>query len=163
MSADRPGEPPAPPCPATGTGEPAGHGHAATLSVMPIDHYLVLGVRPDARPPEIRAAYLRLMRENHPDLQPGDPAAADTARRVNAAYRVVGDASRRGRYDHARPGRRAAFAGSPDRAELLRAAAQARRASAHRRRDYRQAFRSACLRVGVATVGFGTALLLTIA
>lgn len=131
---------------------------------MPTDPYLVLGVRPDARPPEIRAAYLRLMRDNHPDRRPGDPAAADTARRANAAYRVVGDATRRARYDQARTATtHPPVRSRPDRIELLRAAAHARQASADRRRDYRQAFRSACLRVGVAIVVLGTAVLLAVA
>lgn len=136
---------------------------AATLSMMPTDHYLVLGVRPDARPPEIRAAYLRLMRDNHPDLRPGDPAAAATARRVNAAYQVVGDASRRAPYDRARSATNDAARLGQDRVDLLRAAAKARRAYADQHRGYRQAFRSACLRVGVAIVVLGTAMLLAVA
>lgn len=131
---------------------------------MATDHYRVLGVRPEARPPEIRAAYLRLMRENHPDLRPGDPAAADAARRLNAAYQMVGEASRRARYDRARQSQTAPpVRPEADRVELLRAAALARRAYADQHRRYRQAFRSACLRVGVAIVVLGTAVLLAVA
>lgn len=125
---------------------------------MPTDHYLALGVRPDADRDEIRAAYLRLMREYHPDRRPGDPRAADTARRANVAYHVLGDPARRARFDRA--GTQAATRATS--AESVRAAAQARRAYSEAQREYRRAFSHACLRVGVAVVVLGMAVLLVL-
>lgn len=122
---------------------------------MPSDHHRALGVRPDAAPEEIRAAYLRLMRDVHPDHRPGDPAAAEAARRANIAYRALRDASR-----HAPGGR--AQAGRPahqTRAEALRASARATSAYSGAQREYRAAFSRACLRVGVAVLAAGTAVL----
>lgn len=120
---------------------------------MPTDHYRALGVRPDAGPQELRAAYLRVMRDNHPDRRPGDPVAADTARRANVAYQVLRDTARaRGQAGAARPDLR--------RSEALRAAAHARRAYSDRQRAYRRAFSRACFRVGAAIVMVGMALLL---
>lgn len=130
---------------------------------MPTDHYLALGVSPDARPAEIRAAYLTLMRAHHPDLRPGNPAAADTARRVNAAYHVLGDASRRARYDRLHTGQAAAARLRSDRVEALRAEALARRAYSDEQHGYRQAFTRASLRVGVAILVLGAAVLLVVA
>lgn len=125
---------------------------------MPTDHYLALGVRPDAAPEEIRAAYLRLMREHHPDRRPGDPASADTARRANVAYHVLGDPSRRARFDCTHPH----GAAGATRTDAVRAAAQARRAYSAAQREYRLAFSRACLRVGVAVVVLGMAVLLAL-
>ncbi len=54
------------------------------------DPHIVLGVAPDASPAAVKAAWRRLARANHPDLNAGDPLAARaaTARMVeiNAAY-----------------------------------------------------------------------------
>ncbi|HVM14894.1 MAG TPA: J domain-containing protein [Egibacteraceae bacterium] len=130
---------------------------------MPTDHYLALGVGPDASPDEVRAAYLRLMRANHPDLRPGDLAAAETARRVNAAYHVLGDGSRRARYHRLHTSRTAGAISAADRVEALRAQALAYRAYSDEQRGYRQAFSAACLRVGAAIVVTGAAVLLLLA
>lgn len=122
---------------------------------MPSDHHRALGVRPEAGPEEIRAAYLRLMRANHPDHRPGDPAAAEAARRANVAYGALRGASR-----HA-PGngaQRVHCAGQA-RAEALRASARATRAYSEAQREYRAAFSRACLRVGLAVLAAGTAVL----
>lgn len=120
---------------------------------MPTDHYQALGVPPDAGPAQIRAAYLRLMRANHPDHRPGDPTAASTARRANVAWDVLGDPSRRGAYDRARDGRHDAgkAVGSVHTPAYSR-----------ERADYRRAFSAACLRVGTAIVALGTAVLLAL-
>lgn len=66
------------------------------------DHYRTLGVAPGAGADEVRAAYLRRMREHHPDRRPGDPDAARTARAVNVAYAVLRDQDRRRAYDAGR-------------------------------------------------------------
>jgi DnaJ domain len=62
------------------------------------DFYGVLQVEPQAGDEAIRAAYRRLARLYHPDLN-ADPAAAERMRRINAAYAVLSDPSRRAAYD----------------------------------------------------------------
>lgn len=71
-----------------------------------VDHYEELGVSPSATPAEIRASYLALARQFHPDglatASPSDRATASARMaRVNAAWTVLGDADRRARYDAA--------------------------------------------------------------
>lgn len=65
---------------------------------MSTDHYAILGVAPTAELAVIRAAYLALMREYHPDRNPS-PAAVERAQAIIAAYRVLGDFDRRQEYD----------------------------------------------------------------
>lgn len=65
---------------------------------MSQDHYAILGVTPTAQPGAIRAAYLALMREYHPDLNP-NPVAAERAQAIVAAYKVLGDFEQRQEYD----------------------------------------------------------------
>lgn len=126
---------------------------------MPTDHHLALGVRPGARPEEIRAAYLRVMRDHHPDRRPGDPTAAETARRANVAYRALREATKApATGTDGRLGGRVTPAG----AAALRSAALADRAYSAAQREYRQAFSRACLRVGVAVLLAGGAILFAV-
>ncbi len=53
----------------------------------------------DAPADEIRKAYRKLAKENHPDLKPGDPKAEDRFKEAQAAYDIVGDAEKRARFD----------------------------------------------------------------
>ena len=53
------------------------------------DPYRVLGVSPGASDTEIKAAYRRLAKKYHPDLNPGDPAAARKMNEINAAYEQI--------------------------------------------------------------------------
>ena len=62
------------------------------------DHYSVLGVTPASEDVVIRAAYRALMRRYHPDAD-SSAEAAEKAREINEAYRVVSDPDRRARYD----------------------------------------------------------------
>lgn len=71
------------------------------------DFYQVLGVAKDADQAQIKKAYRKLARENHPDSKPGDKAAEDRFKAVAEAYDVVGDTAKRKDYDEMR----AAFAG----------------------------------------------------
>jgi len=66
------------------------------------DYYSVLGVSKDASDKEIKKAYRKLARENHPDTNPDSAAAEARFKEVNEAYDVLGDADTRKEYDHAR-------------------------------------------------------------
>jgi molecular chaperone DnaJ len=62
------------------------------------DLYEILGVRRDASPGEIRAAYRRLARELHPDVN-GDPADQERFKEIAGAYEILSDPEKRQRYD----------------------------------------------------------------
>jgi molecular chaperone DnaJ len=64
-----------------------------------MDLYVVLGVRQDASESEIKRAYRRLARRFHPDINPGDQAAAEHFQQVLEAYETLIDRERRVRYD----------------------------------------------------------------
>jgi molecular chaperone DnaJ len=66
------------------------------------DFYKVLGVAKDAPAAEIKKAYRKLARANHPDSHPGDKAAEERFKAVAEAYDVVGDAEKRKKYDEMR-------------------------------------------------------------
>ncbi|MCW2782549.1 MAG: chaperone protein DnaJ [Marmoricola sp.] len=66
------------------------------------DFYKVLGVKKDAEQAEIKKAYRKLARANHPDSKPGDKAAEDRFKSVAEAYDVIGDAEKRKQYDEMR-------------------------------------------------------------
>lgn len=53
------------------------------------DPYQVLGVSPDASDEDIKKAYRRLAKKYHPDLNPGDKAAAQKMQEINAAYEQI--------------------------------------------------------------------------
>ena len=67
-----------------------------TISVD--DPYRTLQVEPSADLEAIRAAYRRLARAYHPDLNPR-PEAAERMRAINAAYAVLSDPAQRAVYD----------------------------------------------------------------
>ena len=66
------------------------------------DFYKVLGVGKDASAEEIKKAYRKLARANHPDSHPGDKAAEERFKAIAEAYDVVGDAEKRKQYDEMR-------------------------------------------------------------
>ena len=63
------------------------------------DYYEVLGVSRGASEAEIKKAYRKLAKENHPDLHPGDKEAEARFKDVNEAYEVLSDADKKARYD----------------------------------------------------------------
>ena len=63
------------------------------------DYYEVLGVSRGASEAEIKKAYRKLAKENHPDLHPGDKEAEARFKEVNEAYEVLSDADKKARYD----------------------------------------------------------------
>lgn len=67
-----------------------------------MDLYVILGVRQEASLEDIRRAYRRLARKFHPDINPGDRAAAQRFREIAEAYEVLGDEIRRRAYDTGR-------------------------------------------------------------
>ncbi len=66
------------------------------------DFYKVLGVSKDASADDIKKAYRKLARANHPDSHPGDKAAEERFKAIAEAYDVVGDAEKRKKYDELR-------------------------------------------------------------
>ena len=66
------------------------------------DFYKVLGVSKDASQDEIKKAYRKLARANHPDSNPGDAAKHDRFKSIAEAYDVVGDPAKRKQYDDLR-------------------------------------------------------------
>ena len=66
---------------------------------MAEDPYSVLGVPRTATEDDIRKAFRKLARELHPDLNPDDDAAAERFKSVSAAYELLGDAEKRGKFD----------------------------------------------------------------
>jgi molecular chaperone DnaJ len=66
------------------------------------DFYKVLGVAKDASAEDIKKAYRKLARANHPDSHPGDQPAEDRFKAISEAYGVIGDAEKRKKYDEMR-------------------------------------------------------------
>jgi DnaJ-class molecular chaperone len=66
---------------------------------MADDPYQLLGLKREATPEEIRAAYRKLAKKHHPDLNPGNKAAEETFKKVSAANELLSDPEKRARYD----------------------------------------------------------------
>ena len=69
-----------------------------------IDFYITLGVTRDASDEDIKKAYRKLVLQHHPDRNPGNAAADDTIREINAAYEILGDPEQRRTYERLRWG-----------------------------------------------------------
>lgn len=67
------------------------------------DYYEVLGVPRTASQKEIKAAFRKLARKHHPDVNPDDPGAAEQFKEINEAHEVLGDPEKRKKYDQLGP------------------------------------------------------------
>ena len=63
------------------------------------DYYKILGVAKGASEKEIKAAYRRLARKHHPDVNPGNKEAEARFKEIGEAYQVLSDKEKRSRYD----------------------------------------------------------------
>jgi curved DNA-binding protein len=54
-------------------------------------YYDILGIKKGASEKEIKSAYRRLARKNHPDMNPGDKAAEERFKEISEAYEVLSD------------------------------------------------------------------------
>jgi len=68
------------------------------------DFYAILGVSKDASTEEIKQAYKKLARENHPDLNPGDTEAEKKFKEISEASAILTDEGKRQEYDQVRQG-----------------------------------------------------------
>lgn len=66
---------------------------------MSWDPYAVLGLPKGADGAAVKKAYRKLAKENHPDVRPNDPEAAETFKRATAAFNLLSDPEKKGRYD----------------------------------------------------------------
>ena len=63
------------------------------------DFYKILGVSKDVSDADLKKAYRKLAKDNHPDLHPGDAAAEARFKDISEAYDVLSDAEQRSEYD----------------------------------------------------------------
>jgi curved DNA-binding protein len=68
------------------------------MAVAYQDYYHALGVPRDASEQDIRRAYRKLARENHPDVNK-DPEAEERFKQISEAYEVLRDPEKRAQYD----------------------------------------------------------------
>lgn len=66
---------------------------------MPHDYYATLNIDRSADEKDVKAAYRRLARKYHPDVNPNDKAAEAKFKEISEAYEVLGDPEKRKLYD----------------------------------------------------------------
>jgi len=74
---------------------------------MPVqykDYYEVLGVQRTASEEEIKKAFRKLARQYHPDVAKDKKGAESKFKEINEAYEVLGDPTKRKKYDELGPG-----------------------------------------------------------
>ncbi len=66
---------------------------------MASDPYQVLGVQRTASADEIRKAFRKLAKANHPDTNPNNKAAEERFKQVSGAFDIIGDVEKRKKFD----------------------------------------------------------------
>lgn len=66
-----------------------------------MNHYKTLGVEESTDQAGIKKSFRKLSREFHPDLNPNNPEAEEQFKRINEAYSILSDPSKRASYDAA--------------------------------------------------------------
>lgn len=64
-----------------------------------LDYYKILGIEKNADKKDIKDAYRKNALKHHPDKNKDNPAAADMMKKINEAYAVLSDDSKRQQYD----------------------------------------------------------------
>ena len=81
------------------------------------DPYAVLGLKKGADITEVKKAYRKHAKENHPDVRPNDPKAEENFKRATAAFNLLTDPEKKARYDRgeidAEGQEQASFRGNP--------------------------------------------------
>lgn len=73
------------------------------------DYYGILGVAREADDKDIKIAYRKLARQNHPDTNRDDPLAEDRFKAINEAYEVLSHRDKRYQFDLGHDPRAGAF------------------------------------------------------
>ncbi len=63
------------------------------------DPYQILGVQRSDDEAAIRAAYRKLAKRHHPDVNPGKPDALERFKEISTAYDLLSDKDKRARFD----------------------------------------------------------------
>lgn len=63
------------------------------------DYYKILDIPRDAKPAQIRKAFLRLIRQHHSDVSKGGEDSETLSRELNEAYETLNDPEKRRHYD----------------------------------------------------------------
>ncbi|MDB5428858.1 MAG: dnaJ-class molecular chaperone, partial [Phenylobacterium sp.] len=66
---------------------------------MASDPYQVLGVPRTASADDIRKAFRKLAKANHPDTNPNNKEAEERFKRVSGAFDILGDAAKKKKFD----------------------------------------------------------------
>jgi molecular chaperone DnaJ len=69
------------------------------MSVTKKDYYEILGVSRDVGEKELKAAYRKLARKYHPDVNKDDHGAEEKFKQVSEAFAVLSDSAKRTQYD----------------------------------------------------------------